>query len=270
MITLAIASQKGGVGKTTIAINLSYALAKRGWRVALVDADSQGSVGLSLTEKARTAPGFYNMISSEDDPKPSQYTLETRLPELKLLTAGNPLLFDGNIDRVREKMPTIFAQLAKSDLDIVIVDCPTGTMGITAAIMRSVDYLLLPQQVEPLGVRTMPQMLRLVAELRSAESESPQVAGLILTMNEPGNEASDDLRDEVNEMIPSELMLKTSIPRDPNILRASKNGVPVGLLSRKPTSASLRFDQLASEMETNMSLVRDETENDDELIRLLD
>ena len=62
VISLAITSQKGGVGKTTVSVNLAYALARRGWNTLLMDTDPQGSVGLSLSEKARKCPGFYDAL----------------------------------------------------------------------------------------------------------------------------------------------------------------------------------------------------------------
>ncbi|MFV1994398.1 MAG: ParA family protein, partial [Verrucomicrobiales bacterium] len=86
MRVLTITSQKGGVGKTTVAINLAYSLARRGWRTLLVDTDPQGAVGLSLSRRARECRGFYDAL--EGRATAHEAVLETRLPELKIMPAG--------------------------------------------------------------------------------------------------------------------------------------------------------------------------------------
>ena len=88
MITLAIASQKGGVGKTTMAVNLAFSLGRRGWRVLLVDTDPQSGVGLSLSRKARRWSGFYDVLATQGASTVEDVILETRLAGMTVLPAG--------------------------------------------------------------------------------------------------------------------------------------------------------------------------------------
>ena len=276
MITLAVSSQKGGVGKTTVAVNLAYSLARRGWRVLLIDADPQGAVRLSLSEKSRRTPGFFNLLNGSEAGETSQTVLATRLPEFSLMLSGDASGFldpdaAGDIDRWRRKIGAILENL--DDHELVIFDTPTGTGGLTRELMTLSDYLLLPQQAEPLCARSLPQLLRTVSEIRSQADEPPRIAGLLLTMARHSDPVSLETQREIREMIPPELIFETTIPYDPEFLKASQVGVPLGLLHRQPTAAALSFDQLAAELEERMNLKPAETnENTEryEYTRLMD
>ena len=91
MIAIATASQKGGVGKTTLCVNLAYCLAKRGWSVLLVDTDPQGGVGLSLSRTSRSKHGFYDFLCEAKGYAPT--VLHTRLPGLSLMPTGQFEIF---------------------------------------------------------------------------------------------------------------------------------------------------------------------------------
>jgi chromosome partitioning protein len=276
VIILAISSQKGGVGKTTVAVNLAYALAHRGWRVLLVDSDPQGGVGFSLSERARDAKGFFHLLNDDDGESadPASYVLSTRLPEFRLLVSGQVEMDDPeDSPELRDRLRSIFSRFA--DYDVVVVDTEAGIHGLTRAIMAVSDFLLLPQQAEPLSARSMPRLLRHIAALRRELGEnatSPRLAGLLLTMVRLEDGVSREIENEIRAMLPPELILDTEIPRDAAFLKASRVGVPVSLLHRQPPAASLSFDRLAAELEAKMSLTRTPTEEkeDDEYTRLMD
>ena len=275
MTSLAISSQKGGVGKTTVAVNLAYSLARRGWQVLLVDADPQGGVMLSLSDRSRDAPGFFNLLNGEDPSAVRRMILSTRLPEFKLLGSGQAgdlaeSAVSSGQEVIRERIGQIFENLAGHE--IVVIDTPTGTRGLTRELLRSADYVLVPQQAEPLSARSIPQLLKEIAALRSGGSLKPQIAGLLLTMVRHDNPVSLETEREVRDLFPPELVAETSIPYDSEFLKASLAGVPLGLLHRNPTAPALSFDQLAAELEVrmNLSTETDETNQHDEYTQLMD
>ena len=270
--TLVIASQKGGVGKTTVAINLAYSLALRGWKTLLMDTDPQGSVGLSLSEKARTSRGFYDVLTSGAEV--DSLILPTRLPEYRLLTAGSGDLFyqglgqDGTLfTSARDRITELFHRIDGGGFDLTIVDTPAGVYGITGELLRFADHVLLPQQVEPLSLRSIPQMLKAVVGMEGVRGQTAG-ASVLLTMLQEDEPDSMELAGEIRGMLPEQLLCNTRIPRTSDFLKASRLGIPLGLLYKKPGTASLVFDQLAAEMENQLNL--ESEEEADEYTRLMD
>ncbi len=254
MITLAISSQKGGVGKTTVAVNLAYSLARRGWHVLLVDTDPQGSVGSSLSEKARLSPGFYDAVNS--GAVAEALVMETRMPELKIMTAGRSESFfeiRGEEPDAGSAIGSILGMAAGRGFDVVVFDTAAGLGGSTGALLRLVDYVLIPQQAEPLCVRSIPLLLKAIAALRS-EGFRIQVAGILMTMVQEAEAESREVVRQLRAALPPGLMLDCAVPRDGLFLKASGAGVPVALLSHRPPAPALVFDQLAAELETKMNL----------------
>jgi chromosome partitioning protein len=268
VITLAICSQKGGVGKTTVAVNLAYSLAKRGWRTLLIDTDPQGSVGLSLSEKARKCEGFYDAVNSGKDV--ASLVLSTRLPELKVLTCGqNYNFFQAKPDGVdgEQALRGVLAGVERLGLDVVVIDSAAGLTGYSADALRVCDYVLIPQQAEPLGIRSIPQILQGIQELRR-QGKSLKVAGIVLTMIQSDQPESVEVARELRNIIPAQLLLESAVPRDPAFLKASGVGVPLGLLFKKPPASALVFDQMAAELERKMKL--ESMEDANEFTRLMD
>ena len=285
MATLALISQKGGVGKTTIAVNLSYSLAKRGWRVLLVDADPQGGVGFSLTEKSKDAPGFYDFLNRSShgtDSSLEAAILQTRLPGLSLLTRGSRRSLEGLFQGEglammadEENLRRLDERLASLGHDLVIYDTPTGLHAMTLTLSRCVDALLVPQQPGPLCLRSLPQILRMVAAARTANEgeDSPRLAGFVLSMTDPDDPSNLVDQREFRDLLPLELVLETVIPVHRDFREASRLGVTVAMLRERPSASSLIFDQLAAEMEARLSLYDEEDSpltNRDDYARLVD
>lgn len=270
LITLCITSQKGGVGKTTVAINLAHSLACRGWQTLLVDTDPQNSVGLSLSEKTRKCPGYYDFLHFDCDV--DELIIPTRLPELHLVTAGLTDTFfklETDASHYAGALARMLGQLDGLNYDVVVFDTAAGLMGHTRELVRQADYALLPQQAEPLGVRSIMQLLEGVARLRDDEQAVVEVAGILLTMVDPHGEESQQVARDLRRLLPGDTLLRTSIPREQDFVRASAHGVPVALLYQKLPPAALVFDQLAAELEPRLSLQK-VAYGEREFTRLLD
>ena len=255
LITLAITSQKGGVGKTTVAINLAHSLACRGWQTLLIDSDPQNSVGLSLSEKTRRCPGYYDFLHFNCDV--DELIIPTRLPELHLVTAGLTETFfklETDASHYAGALARMLGQLDGLNYDIVLVDTAAGLMGHTRELVCQADYALLPQQSEPLGVRSIMQLLEGIARLKQDDQAIVEVAGILLTMVDPHGEESLQVARDLRKLVPGDTLLRTSIPREQDFVRASAHGVPVALLYQKLPPAALVFDQLAAELEPRLTL----------------
>ena len=284
MATLALISQKGGVGKTTIAVNLSFSLAKRGWKILLVDADPQGGVGFSLTEKSKDAPGYFDFLFQTEDSVPLTMggaVIQTRLPGLSLMTRGSRRALDlllahgieGALAEGRAKL--LDQELVSLGYDLVIYDTPTGLNSLAMGLAGCADSLLVPQQAGPLCLRSLPQILRMVAAARAGNGgdDTPKLAGFVLSMTDPEDSSSLADQREFRDLLPLELVLETVIPVHRDFREASRLGVTVAMLRERPSASSLIFDQLAAELESRLSLDEEEDstlKNRDDYARLVD
>lgn len=273
MTSVALISQKGGVGKSTIAVNMSYSLAKRGWRVLLVDADVQGGIGFSLTEKAKDSLGFLDALLDGDRGVDLEASIiRTNLPGLDLVVRGSKEAVDRLLEATSEgrslsdeaaSLATRFSQL---DYDIVVYDTATGVGGIALGIGRRIDYIVVPEKPEPLCVRTLPQALRLIAACRaqSGDPARPRLAGILLALADPEVSANLEDQKEFRDLLPVDLVFDTVIPEHQDFREASRIGVPVAMLRQRPSASSLVFDRLAAEMEDKLYLYDESGENESE------
>ena len=257
VITIATASQKGGVGKTTVCVNLAYSLARRGWNTLLVDTDPQGAVGLSLAKSTRLKAGFYDFIAGGAEVK--DFILPTRLPEFSILPAGH---YDTvsrhglHLEDVPRRIRDLLRGAELHGVDCVLLDTAAGLTGITEMVVKAADYALIPQQSEPLAVRSVPHMLETLARFRS-EGAGTKVAGVLLSMVMNDSPVSLQVARELRQVLPPELVFTQSIPRLQSFLEASAQGLPVALLKKNPPPEAILFDQIAAELEERVGMSRD-------------
>ena len=257
VITLAISSTKGGVGKTTSAINLAFSCAKRGWKTLLVDADPQGSVGLSLSPTAQAHSGLYEIVAQSQSL--NDVALRTKLDTLKIVMAGKipsneiskwcTSLQDGAV------LGPFFKAAENEGFDLVIVDTPSGMHGPTEGILRSVSHVLVPQQCEPLALRSLMMTVDFLNQLQTEKGSACALVGVVLTMADANNAESKQIVEEIRNLLPPELVCQAVLPRDSSVIYASMKGMPLGLLrgGAAPPIAII-FDQLAAELETKLGL----------------
>jgi len=270
VITLAISSLKGGVGKTTTAINLAFSCAKRGWKTLLVDADPQGSVGLSLSPSAQSYVGLYEILNNNTPF--DQAALKTKIDTLKIVMAGKipptdiskwcASLQDG------ARLAPFFKSAQEAGYDLVILDTPSGLHGPTEGILRSCSHVLVPQQCEPLALRSLMLTVDFLNQLQTENENSCSLVGVVLTMADPDVEDTKKIVEEIKRVLPPELVCQAMLPRDAAVIHASMKGMPLGLIKGgAPPAIALVFDQLAAEIEAKLDLVA--PEQSDEYVSLV-
>lgn len=244
---LSVVSQKGGVGKTTTAVNLAAAFAKRGMKTLIIDVDPQGSVryGVGL-RRGHPTVGFADYLNGARPLR--DVILPTALPWLRVMLAGT---VTDEVDHVRyhqlvsdtRVLPDLL-ETSKQRCEVVVVDSPPGLGPVTRRVLEGSDHVIVPLQCEPLALQTTPQILRAIQDIVLA-NEKLTLDGLLLTMHERGNPASERVVDYVRRHIPANLVFDVTIPRTTATADAFAAGQPVVL--RTPADpAALAYTQLAS------------------------
>ena len=245
---LSIVSQKGGVGKTTTAINLAVALARRGVKTLLVDVDPQGSVryGLGMLA-AHYKLGVSDFLSGAAEMH--EIIRATALPWLRVALAGT-IAEGGSHDAYHQlfgsspRVAELFGRAQERGY-VVIVDTPPGLGPVVQRVLACSDHVLVPLQCEPAAVQTTAQILR---GIRGVVMQNQQLTfdGILLTMYEPGNPVSERVAQHVRGQLP-QLVFDVAVPRTVASVDAVAAGQPVVL--RAPSDpASRAYIALAEQL----------------------
>lgn len=255
MRVLVLANQKGGVGKTTTAINLGTALAAIGERVLIIDLDPQGnaSTGLGIDRKSRSV-STYHVMTGERNLR--EIILPTAVPRLHVAPStldllGVELEIATHKDRAF-KLRSALQVLAENPTDgrakfsYVLVDCPPSLNLLTINAMAAADSVLVPLQCEFFALEGLSQLLSTVEQVRQGLNPDLTIHGVILTMFDPRNNLAMQVVSDVRSYM-GDKVYQTVIPRNVRVSEAPSHGKPVLLYDLK-CSGSQAYLKLASEV----------------------
>lgn len=231
MITIAIANQKGGVGKTTTAINIATAMAATGWKTLLIDLDPQGnaSTGLGIASADRENTSYDLLL---DQATLAECAQETEIPGLDIVPAtqdlsGAEVELVSVEDRTARLTKALSAQERGSfaSYDACFIDCPPSLGLLTLNALCAADTLLVPLQCEFFALEGLSQLLQTVERVQQGFNPDLGIVGVALTMFDRRNRLTDQVADDVRDCL-GNLVFENVIPRNVRLSEAPSHGMP--------------------------------------------
>lgn len=248
---LAVANQKGGVGKTTTAINLAAALVELGNRVLVVDIDPQGnaSTGLGITAKSRKLTTYDLLVEGE----PLDAIARKTATEGLLVAPATTDLSSADLEMVSNERRSYLLhdalrgpEAARMKLDYILIDCPPSLSLLTVNALVAADAVLIPLQAEFFALEGLSQLMLTIRDVRQTANPRLRIEGVVLTMYDHRNNLAQQVQADARETL-GEVVFNTVVPRNVRVSEAPSHSVSV--LTYDPLSkGALAYRALAQEI----------------------
>ncbi len=251
---LTLANQKGGVGKTTTAINLGTALAAVGEHVLVIDLDPQGNAttGLGIERQAGRRSSYHVLIGEAEL---SDVIVGSGIPRLDCAPSSIDMLgaeleladFDRKAHRLHDAIRRLESDVSRQPpYSYILLDCPPSLNLLTINALTAADAVLVPLQCEFFALEGLSQLLKTVERVRTSLNQRLSIQGVVLTMFDRRNSLSEQVAEDVREVL-GDKVYQTVIPRNVRIAEAPSHGKPV-LLYDYSCAGSQAYIRLASEI----------------------
>ena len=251
-VIISIVNQKGGVAKTTTAVNVGAALGAMGKKVLIVDLDPQGNatagLGISGAAKRELEHTTYDVIMGEA--RPAEAVIATKYKNLSLMPSTQALAeaevrllrFDNKSMQLKKAILQI-----KDDFDIIIIDC-LPSLGVLALNgLNACDRLIIPMQCEPYSMEGVAELIATVKRVKKSSNRNLQIMGIVFTMVDTKLKVNREIMKAIKSKFPEDVFFNTDIPRNVKLTEAPSHGEPIMYYDSSSKGAEA-YNKLAKEI----------------------